>query len=224
MKLRSSPIAVVELFTSQGCSSCPPADALLARLGAREDLIVLAYHVDYWNYVGWEDTFASPANTELQRAYAQSWGKSRVYTPQMVINGAHGLPGTHEAEVRALLGQSSLPITIDLVVSENDGEVITASAEPHATGKNAIIWLVTYRAAATVDIERGENGGRALSYSYIVTGRQPIGMWSGETGMEITIPCDEVLGTENDGAVILIQEKNGELPGAVLGAAAFEEM
>ncbi|MCD7058372.1 DUF1223 domain-containing protein [Pelagibacterium xiamenense] len=220
MELRSAPVAVVELFTSQGCSSCPPADALLARLGEREDVVVLAYHVDYWDYIGWEDTFASPAHTELQRAYALSWGKNRVYTPQMVVNGAHGLPGSHEDEVLNLVGQSQLPVAIDL---EMTGEgVVTASAGPNAAGGEAIVWLVTYKSGATVDVERGENSGRALSYSHIVTGRQPIGMWSRETGMEINIPCAEALGTENDGAAILIQEKNGDLPGAVIGAAAFE--
>lgn len=220
MDVRGEPVAVVELFTSQGCAACPPADALLARLGARGDVVTLAYHVDYWDYVGWEDTFASPDHTELQRAYALSWGKNRVYTPQMVINGAHGLPGSHEDDVHTALSQSSLPVAVDIAMT-GDG-VVTASADSYAqVASDAVVWLVTYKASATVEIGRGENSGRALSYSHIVTGRQAIGMWSRTEGMNIHIPLTETLGTENDGAAVLIQQKNGDLPGPVVGAAAF---
>ncbi|WP_291830371.1 DUF1223 domain-containing protein, partial [Bosea sp. (in: a-proteobacteria)] len=85
-EVRTSPKAVVELFTSQGCSSCPPADALLSELSEHDDLVTLAYHVDYWDYIGWPDSFGAKANSDHQRAYAESWGSARIYTPQLIVN------------------------------------------------------------------------------------------------------------------------------------------
>ena len=106
---RLRPKAVVELFTSQGCSSCPPADALLTSLADQEDVVALAYHVDYWDYVGWKDTFGEADFSDRQRAYAQSWGSSRIYTPQMVINGVKGVVGSRRGEVHGELDRASLP-------------------------------------------------------------------------------------------------------------------
>jgi hypothetical protein len=216
---RTGAQAVVELFTSQGCTRCPPADAYLAELGRREGIVALAYHIDYWDYVGWEDTFALPANTELQKAYAASWGKNRVYTPQMVVNGAHGMVGSQRGEVEAALANGSLALALGLNI---EGDELARLAVPGQTGLGAsIVWLVTYRDAAEVPIARGENSGRVLHYSHIVTGRQAIGMWNPQTGAEITIPLEAALG-QNDGAVILVQEKKGDLPGRVLGAAVIK--
>lgn len=216
---RTGAEAVVELFTSQGCPRCPEADALLAELGAREGVVTLAYHIDYWDYVGWEDTFALPANTELQKAYAASWGKSRVYTPQMVINGEHGIVGSQTGEVEAALGTSALEI--DLEVSIEDDDAARLSAPGEAGLHPSIVWLVTWREMAEVPIERGENSGKVLAYTHIVTGRQAIGMWSPQAGADITIPLEAALG-HNDGAAIIVQEKKGELPGRILGAALIE--
>ena len=92
--VRANPKAVVELFTSQGCSSCPPADALLTSLAEREDVVALAYHVDYWDYIGWEDTFGAKDFSDRQRGYAKSWGSTRIFTPQMVVNGGEGVVGS----------------------------------------------------------------------------------------------------------------------------------
>src|SRR5215217_5623425 len=106
--LHIAPKAVVELFTSQGCSSCPPADALLTALADREDVVALAYHVDYWDYVGWKDTFAQEAYSDRQRAYAKSWGSSRIYTPQIVVNGAKAVVGSRRNEVQDAVDQAAL--------------------------------------------------------------------------------------------------------------------
>lgn len=211
--------AVVELFTSQGCPRCPEADALLAELGKRDGLVTLAYHIDYWDYVGWEDTFALPANTELQKAYAASWSKNRVYTPQMVINGANGIVGSQADEVEMALEASALPLELDLTIKDGDAAHLLAPAVSELLP--SIVWLVTWREMAEVPIERGENSGKVLSYTHIVTGRQAIGMWSPEAGADILIPLEAALGP-NDGAAILIQEKKGELPGHILGAALIE--
>lgn len=219
LELRLEPRAVVELFTSQGCARCPEADGFLGELGSRHDIVALAYHIDYWDYAGWEDTFALPANTQLQKAYALSWGKNRVYTPQMVINGRNGLPGSHRDEVSAALAQAVLPLSMRL---DPQGEEAVALSVAGQTGhRPAIIWLVTYMHGAQVVIERGENSGQALDYSHIVTARLPIGMWDPQEGASFVIPLAEILGPKSDGAAILIQEKNGQLPGAIIGAAAI---
>lgn len=214
--IRTGAEAVVELFTSQGCSRCPEADAYLSEMAQRGDVVPLAYHVDYWDYAGWEDTFALPANTQLQKAYASSWGKNRIYTPQMVINGARGVVGSQHDEVETALADAALALDFELVLEADDTARITAPADESLS--TAIVWLVPFKAMAEVPVERGENSGLTLTYSHIVTGRQPIGMWSPQTGADITIPLAEALG-DNDGAAILIQEKNGDLPGPILGSA-----
>lgn len=214
--IRTGTEAVVELFTSQGCPRCPEADAYLTELRSRETVVALAYHIDYWDYIGWEDTFALPANTELQKAYAASWGKARVYTPQMVVNGAHGVVGSKRRDVETALSDSHL--ALDLAFSLADGDAAHLTAPPQAGIGPAIVWLVTFRAEAEVPVARGENSGKTLRYSNIVTGRQAIGMWNPETGADIAIPLEAALG-HNDGAAIIVQEKNGELPGPIVAAA-----
>src|SRR3954454_23050188 len=111
-EVRDHPKAVLELFTSQGCSSCPQADARLGDLGKHPDLITLAYHVDYWDYIGWVAPFGAQAKTDLQRAYAQSWGSSMVYTPQLVVNGAKGIVGSREKEVTGALDAAKLDLPV----------------------------------------------------------------------------------------------------------------
>lgn len=214
--IRTGAETVVELFTSQGCSRCPEADALLARLGRRDQVVALAYHIDYWDYIGWQDTFALSANTELQKAYAASWGKGRVFTPQMVVNGALGMVGSQRSDVEAALADTELALDLDIAIEDGDAAHLVAPGLPGAGP--SIVWLVTFRAEAEVPVTRGENSGRTLRYSNIVTGRQAIGMWNPQTGADIAIPLEAALGP-NDGAAILIQEKNGELPGPIVGAA-----
>lgn len=220
LDVRTGPVAVIELFTSPGCSRCPDADQFLAELGARDDVVALGYHIDYWDYTGWADTFGSPQHSELQRAYAQSWGKDRIYTPQMVVNGRRGVVGSHRPEVTAALEGSALPLTVDVALVDED--VVTVSAPGLASEGPAVVWLVAYRQSASVAVERGENEGRALDYSHIVLSRQAVGMWDAARGAEISLPLAEVLGGGADGAAIIIQRKNGELPGPILGAARLE--
>lgn len=219
IEIHSGADAVVELFTSQGCSRCPDADRLLGQLGEREDIVALAYHIDYWDYIGWEDTFALPENTGLQKGYAQSWGKNRIYTPQMVINGQNAVVGSDAAEAEQAIDQavSLLPVTL----RANGPDSVVFSAPADETLSSAIVWVVPYRARAEVMIERGENSGQMLIYTHIVTARQAIGMWNPGEGAEITIPLQEVLGPDSDGAAVIVQEKDGALPGRILGASTF---
>lgn len=217
-EMRNDPKAVVELFTSQGCSSCPPADAALKELGAHEDIIALGYHVDYWDYIGWRDIFGDPAFSQYQRAYAKAQGKSGVYTPQLVINGTKDVVGSRPAEVRNALSSASLEVPVTL--STHDDMLDISIAERPGDG-SAAVWLVAYKKNASVKIERGENKGRTIDYTHIVTKRQILGMWSGQKGAQITLPLADVLGEDSDGAAIIVQRDDKGLPGQILGAASF---
>jgi hypothetical protein len=218
-ELHVRPKAVVELFTSQGCASCPPADALLTALAERDDIVALAYHVDYWDYVGWKDTFAQEAYSDRQRAYAKSWGSSRIYTPQIVVNGAKAVVGSRRNEVQQAVGSASLPLTMDLTLN---GDMLKITVPPKAELSDAVVWLVTYMERADVKIGSGENAGKSMVYTQVVTGRQVLGMWESEIGAELKLPLGEVLGATNSGIAIVVQQERGGLPGAILAAAAYE--
>ncbi len=217
-EVKLNPKAVLELFTSQGCSSCPPADALLKSVAQRPDVIALAYHVDYWDYIGWTDTFDAKAYTDRQRAYAGAWGTSNIYTPQLVINGRMDVVGSRRNDVESAIGQASLAIPVSL---RTDSDMLEVSIEGKPGEPESAVWLVTFIDRAVVPVERGENAGQSLPYSQIVTGRHVLGMWDPATGAHLKLPISELLSSPSNGAVILMQgEKNG-LPGPIMGAAAF---
>ncbi len=218
-EIRTSPNAVVELFTSQGCASCPPADELLAELSARRNVVALAYHVDYWDYIGWADTFAKPAYSDLQRAYAGSWGKNRIYTPQLIINGTIDVVGSRRAEVEEALSEAELPLEIGLIYANG---VLAVRIEGNEDYQESSIWLITYRSEADVEIIRGENRGHSITYVQIVTSRQVLGMWEPKAGAELRLPLSDVLSGESDGVAIVVQQQNQGLPGPIIGAALFE--
>ena len=217
--LRERPRAVVELFTSQGCSSCPPADALLTSLDADDGVIALAFHVDYWDYVGWEDTFGDPENSDRQRSYAKSWGTPRIYTPQMVVNGKQDVVGSRRAEVQSALRTASLPLPVDL---EREADMLKVAIAPRDGLGDAVVWLVTYLNSAQVQIERGANAGKAMSYTQVVTGRHMLGMWEGEAGAQFKLPLAELAAEPGSGFAVLVQQDRNGLPGAILGAASYE--
>jgi len=217
--MRTRPKAVVELFTSQGCASCPPADALLTMLADNEDVVALAYHVDYWDYVGWEDTFGDPLYSDRQRAYAKSWGSSRIYTPQMVVNGTTGVVGSRRNEVHAALEDATLPLAIDIV---RDGDMLKIAIPPNTTLGNAVVWMVTYLDRADVAIDKGENAGKSVVYTQVVTGRQVLGMWEGRTGAMLKLPLTEMLSDDSTGIAVIVQQEEDSMPGPILGAATFE--
>lgn len=218
-EIKLAPKAVLELFTSQGCKSCPKADAMLDEMGRRPDVVALAYHVDYWDYIGWEDTFGTKENSDRQRDYAESWGSSRIFTPQLVINGKGGLVGSKRDAVNGALGGASLPLEVKL--SEAPDDMLQVSVPPKAGEADAMIWLITFLDRADVTIERGENEGKEVAYTQIVTGRQVLGMWKADAGAELTLPLAEVLTGRSNGAVILIQQDHQGLPGPIVGAASF---
>jgi len=217
-QVMTKPRAVVELFTSQGCSSCPPADALLTELRDKGDVVALAYHVDYWNYIGWTDTFGSAAYSDYQRAYAQARGQGSIYTPQMMIDGTVDAVGSRRQEVATALGRTTLPLGVELAA---DDGMLSVAVDGDAALPESALWLVTFRRDATVKIDRGENANRQIAYSQIVTGRQVLGMWDPKDGAHLKLPLDEILGDKSDGAALIVQEDRHGLPGRILGAAVF---
>ena len=218
-EVRDHPKAVLELFTSEGCSSCPQADAKLLELDKKQDLIALAYHVDYWDYIGWTDNFGSKLSTERQKAYAKSWGKSMIFTPQLIVNGSKGVVGSKDKDVGAALDAAKLDLPVNLTVDE---DMLEVNVEPKAGATDAMVWIVTFKDHAQVAIDKGENAGHTIDYGQIVTGRQMLGMWEAASGTHLKLPLSELMSDGSNGAAILVQaEKNG-LPGPILGAASVK--
>jgi hypothetical protein len=218
----SASLTVLELFTSQGCSSCPPADALLPQLAKQPGRIVLSYSVDYWNYLGWHDTLSSPANSERQREYARARGDGSVYTPQMVVDGLLHVNGSNEAAIEMAMRNATkrlqdvrVPVNMH---PENGTLVIGIGAAPEGSDKqSATVWLAIANEKETVSISRGENRGRTLSYYHPVRELTPIGMWKGEA-MTLRLPLREFKIMGGDCLVALLQVENG---GPILGAAQY---
>ena len=203
---------VVELFTSQGCSSCPPADALLAELAPRDDVIALALHVDYWDYIGWQDTFANPAFSKRQKAYARAAGARTVYTPQMIVDGTEVLTGLKPMQLADAIRERGMRVERVRITLRRAGEnvEIRATAEPPLDGA-VVVQIVRYRPEAAVAIRNGENAGREIRYSNIVTHWQPLGDWDGQGPLALSAPAP---GPEP--VVVIVQEPG---PGPILAAA-----
>jgi hypothetical protein len=218
-EFKQSPRAVLELFTSQGCSNCPKADAMLKELAARPDIIALAYHVDYWDYIGWSDTFGAKEHSDRQRAYASAWGSSRIFTPQLVVNGGKGIAASRRNDVGGAVDGAAL--TLPVTLSSTDDDMLQIDIPANTGLGEAVVWLVSFLDHADVKIDRGENEGKTIAYTQIVTGRQALGMWEPGTGAHLKLPLSEVLAGNANGAVIMVQQENAGLPGPILGAASF---
>lgn len=205
---------VVELYTSQGCSSCPPADAYFAdALVGRSDVIALALHVDYWDYIGWKDDLANPAYSERQRNYARVAGKRSVYTPQMVIGGEDFVIGTKPAQVSAYIDKHSTRetgLTID--VRRDAGSLVVDLASSNADASELVVFAVEYEPMTMREIKRGENAGRSLLYANTVTSWTEIGTWDGQGDVTLTADVAE-------GAVAILVQK--ERYGRILASAVL---
>jgi hypothetical protein len=218
-----APKSVVELFTSQGCSSCPAADKLIGEYAKRDDLLVLSFNVDYWDYLGWKDTLASPDNSDRQRAYAAARGDNDVYTPQVIVNGRDYVVGSDKAKIEnALTTSAPLPIGIDLSEKE-DAITVHIGEDKMVTHNRATLWLVFYKEEVSVPIERGENSGKTITYTNVVRKLRPIAMWKGEE-MSVDLPKSEMAKAKTKRCAVLLQTENAAgLPGPVLGAAVLDE-
>jgi hypothetical protein len=218
---------VVELYTSQGCSSCPPADQFLARLAARKDVLALSLPVTYWDMLGWKDTLASKANTDRQKAYARAMGRGGVYTPQMIVDGVGDVVGSRVAAIdkdiaKREADQPALPV--HLKIGANLVALSVAGANPHirvAHSKmggqgTATIWLFVIRPSATVKIGAGENDGRTVTYRNVVEAVKAVGVWTGKP-VSLNLPRS-ALGQAGDGIAVVVQQ-NGY--GRIIGATSI---
>lgn len=212
--------AVIELFTSQGCSSCPPADALLAKLAREPGVTALSLPVDYWDYIGWKDTFASPANTARQKAYAASRGDNHVYTPQAVVNGLMHAVGSDKLEIttaRQLSHGDKGALKVPLTFAEEGGKWIARSGGAvEGSAKWGGLWLFRVTKSRTVAIGRGENSGHSVTYTNIVRSMKKIGDWAGAPATWEIAPAD-LKGPDSDGYVLMLQASSMGKPGAILG-------
>ncbi|PWR03164.1 DUF1223 domain-containing protein [Meridianimarinicoccus roseus] len=210
---------VVELFTSQGCVSCPPADELLAELAQRDDVLPLALHVDYWDYIGWEDSFAQAAFTTRQKEYARSAGRRMIYTPQLIVGGHLEVAGYKPNKVlNAIASEKDRPARVRIDVTPAQDGALTVRLTPlRAIDGPARVIALRFRPLAEVHIERGENAGRTLHYANIVTDWTLIGTWDGTAPAEFTL--QKPTGPDTLRGAVLVQEDG---PGPVLSAARLD--
>jgi len=208
-------MAVVELYTSQGCNSCPPADEVLSQLSGRDDVIALSLHVDYWDYLGWRDTFAKNQFTQRQAAYRDAWRKSVLYTPQMVVQGRHDVMGSRAGDLAAAIDAALQVVPPVKVTIEREGGMLKCRIEPGPERAVGIVWIAKYTMNATVEISRGENAGRTITYMNVVNSLNRIGAWAGTEPEEVAMPQPD----PGEGVAIWIQA--GEA-GPILAAAKIE--
>lgn len=212
------PRAVIELFTSQGCSSCPPADKLMGELAKDSSLIVLSLPVDYWDYLGWKDTLAHSAFTYRQKAYSATRGDRQVYTPQAVVNGAIHAVGSDRAAIDKAIGatrEQPSVLAVDLRIETREGGL--RAVLPAAAGLSGHLWLLPMAKERAVQIGRGENTGRSVTYANVARGVTRLGFWTGEA-QSFDIPAAAVP-TDADGVVVLVQGGSEKKPGLIIGAA-----
>lgn len=216
----SGPRMVIELFTSQGCSSCPPADALLAEFAKQPDVIALSLPVDYWDYLGWKDTLASPVHTKRQKGYSIARGDRQVYTPQAVINGVMHVVGSNRYQIdkasmlaRGREGALSVPVTLR---RDDKRWILELAATPNIASAQLLLMTVTKR--CEIAIGRGENADKKVAYTNVVRAISPLGEWNG-AAQSIAIEPSLLGGEAVDGFVVLVQAIAAQgKPGAILGA------
>lgn len=198
----------VELFTSQGCSSCPPADALLGRLSMRPDIVALAYHVDYWDYIGWKDPFASRETTERQRAYARVLKQRYVYTPEMVVDGIGHDTGRDPAPIEALLAKAQARSSrrATPVLSRSIGGPLTIKLDSFPLeGRRADVMLAIYDRRHTTPVRSGENQGRMIENFNVVRQFDRVDQWDG-AARSWTLAGDHIGPTQ--GVAVLVQQSD----------------
>lgn len=207
-----TPVVVVELYTSQGCSACPPADEFFAELTQDPMIIPLSLHVDYWDYIGWADSFADPTFTARQKAYARNIGSRTIYTPQMIVGGLDRVEGNAPVEVASLIMKhlaAARPVSISLL---RNGDRLVIRAEANQQMNQTVnVQLVRYIPEKSVEITRGENAGRTVTYRNIVTSWQVVGDWDGQGSFEV-----ETSYPKGDPGVVILQSDG---PAEILAAA-----
>lgn len=227
IRVRGQVPVVVELFTAQGCSTCPAADALIAALADRPDVLVLGWHVDYWDYLGWADSYAQPAHTKRQRQYAAAAGERGIYTPQILVDGTDTLIGADGAALDALIDDHARRPPAIMATSVGQDRGFAVDLMPRASVPGGVqVSLIRYLPTREVAIDSGENRGREAVYRNIVVGARPIIHWPARKPLRLTLRVD------NDGdaddppdtrhAVILQQSLGRGRPGPILAAVRLD--
>jgi hypothetical protein len=219
----ADPRAVVELFTSQGCSSCPPADKIIGELAKDPSIIAMSMPIDYWDYLGWKDTLADSRFSARQKAYSRMRGDRDVYTPQAVINGSLHVIGSDRESIENAIhatreegGVMSIPVTMTQSGKQLTVSVAAASKAPVA--QHGEVWICSISKAVPISIGRGENRGQEITYHNVVRNLVKLGDWSGNSG-SWTVPLETVAHDGVDAAVAIVQDGSRDKPGPMLGAA-----
>ena len=218
----ADPRAVVELFTSQGCSSCPPADKIIGDLAKDPNVIALSMPIDYWDYLGWKDTLADSRFSARQKAYSHMRGDRDVYTPQAVINGSAHVIGSDRASIEDAIKDTeksgsvmSVPVTMTLTGKQINVSVAASKSPAVSRGE---VWICSISKSVPISIARGENRGREITYHNVVRNLLKVGDWNGSSG-SWTVPLENITRDGVDAAAVYVQDGNRDKPGPMLGAA-----
>ena len=219
----TEPRAVVELFTSQGCSSCPPADKIIGELAKDPSVIALSMPIDYWDYLGWKDTLADARFTARQKAYSQMRGDRDVYTPQAIINGEAHVVGSDRAGIERAIGATRkndgvMSVPVSMKLSGGHITVSVPDAGKTSAAMHGEVWIYSISKAIPIEIARGENHGRELTYYNVVRNVLKVGDWNGTAG-SWTVPLENISHEGVDAAAVFVQDGSRDRPGAMLGAA-----
>jgi hypothetical protein len=218
---RAAPKAVLELFTSQGCSSCPTADKLLGEFAKDTSIVALSLPIDIWDYLGWKDTLALAGHSARQRAYAELRGDRQVYTPQMVVNGSAHVLGSDRAAIDRAITQTdrdTAVMSLPVLVSTGGGDLIVTIKGAPDGEPGGEVWLCPLTTAIAVAIGRGENRGRTVTYHNVVRSWRKLGDFAGPDNTW-SIPLSQIVNDDVDGAAVLVQAGTRDKPGVILGAA-----
>jgi hypothetical protein len=215
----AEPRAVVELFTSQGCSSCPPADRLLGELARDPSIVAMSLPIDYWDYIGWKDTLAKPRHSARQRFYAKTRGDGDVFTPQVVINGLTHAIGSDKAGIEQAIAESRREgptLALPVKVAVADGKLAVSVLAPAPETAKGEVWLCALGSAIPVAIGRGENSGHTITYHNVVRRWIKLGDWTG-AARTFSVPLADL--ESADAVAVIVQAGSADRPGPMLGAA-----
>ncbi|MCL7997205.1 thioredoxin family protein [Brucella sp. 21LCYQ03] len=218
----STRTSVLELYTSQGCKSCPQADKNLASYADDPNVLALSFHVNYWDYMGWRDTLASQDNTDRQNAYRNSFNAKMVYTPQAIVNGAAEMNGNNADVVKNHLSKNKLNVPVS-IKKLDDGRLSIEIAKGEKPKTPIHVVMFYLRDSVTIPIDKGENAGQSVTYRNTVMDINTIGMWDGEA-LKIELPASELTRKDVTGCAIVLQESNSDKAlGPIHGAAIYKQ-
>jgi hypothetical protein len=219
----AEPRAVVELFTSQGCSSCPPADKIIGDLAKDPSVIALSMPIDYWDYLGWKDTLADSRFSARQKAYSEMRGDRDVYTPQVVVNGSEHVVGSDRTGIEDAIDNTKkasgvMSVPVSMTLADKQITVTVAASGNGSAPMHGEIWICSISKSVPISIGRGENRGREVTYHNVVRNLLKVGDWNGSAG-SWTVPLENISREGVDAAAVYVQDGNRDKPGPMLGAA-----